>query len=118
MYTHVMYIHIICCNIVLFCLICSGLFNRAILQSGTAISSWALASDHRSVSYEIARKLNCHTRADEEQAENCVQLKNNTEEHNACLVNQLPSESVLQCLKEAPLDKVVESSLWFVVSMR
>ncbi|XP_065163023.1 uncharacterized protein [Atheta coriaria] len=35
------------------------LFHRAILMSGTALSDWALASNSRQVTYQVAEALNC-----------------------------------------------------------
>ncbi|KAK7501819.1 hypothetical protein BaRGS_00006905, partial [Batillaria attramentaria] len=38
-----------------------GLFSKAILQSGTATSSWALQRNAVNVTYELARRLGCAT---------------------------------------------------------
>ncbi|XP_023233121.1 neuroligin-4, Y-linked-like [Centruroides sculpturatus] len=40
----------------------SGLFNRAILQSGSALSSWAIANDAISYTHHLANRLACPTK--------------------------------------------------------
>lgn len=40
------------------------LFQRAILMGGSALSDWALAGDPRSVTYQVAKALNCQIQDD------------------------------------------------------
>lgn len=65
----------------------TGLFQRAILQSGTALCPWSLRDDHRQSAGKIADLLECNG------------VKDNS--------GALDSKALLQCLHEAPIDKLV-----------
>lgn len=39
--------------------VCTGLFHRAILMSGTALADWALTPNHHLVTVQAAKELNC-----------------------------------------------------------
>ncbi|KAA0200396.1 Esterase B1, partial [Hyalella azteca] len=85
-----------------------GLFHRAIIQSGTAISSWAVAPNHREVAYHMAKLLDCGTSSNIEPKMKCTRDENNPFLYESCLVDQLPSSAVLKCLKAAPAQTLVE----------
>lgn len=48
-----------CVNLLMLSPMAKGLFHRAIMQSGSALSSWALAPNAISYAHELARKLGC-----------------------------------------------------------
>lgn len=62
-----------------------GLFKRAIMQSGSALSQWAIRTDHREIAINVGKKFNCSS--GEGQSFN--------------------SSSLLECLQALPLNDVV-----------
>ncbi|XP_047736763.1 esterase E4-like isoform X2 [Hyalella azteca] len=90
-----------------------GFFHRAIIQSGTAISSWAVAPNHREVAYHMAKLLDCGTSSNIEPKMNCTLDENDPFLYESCLVDQLPSSAVIKCLKAAPAQLLVELSSVF-----
>nr|XP_053655595.1 LOW QUALITY PROTEIN: juvenile hormone esterase-like [Cherax quadricarinatus] len=72
-----------------------GLFRRAILQSGSSLSPWALRSDHKQVATAIGLAFNC----------------SDAEETLGALV----SKELLLCLQKQPLDDLVAIPSAFVV---
>lgn len=65
----------------------TGLFQRAILQSGNALCPWSLRDDHRQKAGVIADLLECNG------------VKDNS--------GTLDSRALFECLQEAPVDKLV-----------
>ncbi|XP_023220492.1 neuroligin-4, X-linked-like [Centruroides sculpturatus] len=51
-----------CTNFLMISPMARGLFNRAILQSGSALSSWAIANDAISYTHHLANRLACPTK--------------------------------------------------------
>jgi carboxylesterase type B len=75
-------------NIILYCMI-SGLFHRAILLSGSALSSWALVEQPVTYALRLARQLNCSLPAD----------------------TRRDHERIVDCLRAAPLDALVRADV-------
>ena len=94
--------------------LCAGYFHRAIMMSGNALVPWGLGRNHRDNAYIIAKVLDCHTLADEATAANCT--TDDIQAYHMCLVDYLPSQKIMQCLRDAPLDILTQSALWFIVS--
>lgn len=67
----------------------AGLFHRAILLSGSALSSWAIVQEPMVYSLEIARQLNCTSNTDEFQ-------------------NQ---EHIIDCLREIPIGELMKTKV-------
>lgn len=67
----------------------TGLFHRAILLSGSALSSWALVEEPVVYSLEIARQLNCTSGAENFQ-------------------NQ---EHIIDCLREIPIAELMKTKV-------
>lgn len=65
----------------------TGLFQRAILQSGNALCPWSLRDDHRQKAGVIADLFECNG------------VKDNS--------GSLDSKALVECLQEAPVDKFV-----------
>lgn len=65
----------------------TGLFQRAILQSGNALCPWSLRDDHRQMAGVIADLLECND------------VKDNS--------GTLDSKALFECLQKAPVDKLV-----------
>lgn len=49
----------ICANFLMISPIASGLFHRAILMSGSALSDWALNYNPQQITMQVAKRLNC-----------------------------------------------------------
>ncbi|XP_042887296.1 venom carboxylesterase-6-like [Penaeus japonicus] len=64
-----------------------GLFQRAILQSGTGLCSWSLRHDHRDVAVKVGQLMNCSGAGS--------------------TAESLDSRALLQCLQGAPLGDLV-----------
>ncbi|XP_069195185.1 carboxylic ester hydrolase-like [Procambarus clarkii] len=64
-----------------------GLFRRAILQSGSALSSWALRENHRQVALQLGHKFNCTDAVSSSPT--------------------LESTQLLACLQQLPLQELV-----------
>lgn len=47
----------------------SGLFQRAILQSGTAMCPWCVADNHREMAFKLGHLLNCTSTSDHNSTE-------------------------------------------------
>ncbi|KAK4298308.1 hypothetical protein Pmani_029348 [Petrolisthes manimaculis] len=75
-----------------------GLFQRAILQSGTALCPWSIGQSHREMAFKLGRLLNCTT----------VDNNNN-------------STQLVACLSQTPFTDIVLSSSklaeWFIFPM-
>lgn len=67
----------------------AGLFHRAILLSGSALSSWALIEEPIVYSLEIARQLNCTSKTDD--------FKNH--------------EHIIDCLREIPIGELMKTKI-------
>lgn len=52
-----------------------GLFHRAILMSGSAISDWAIANHPQQAAMQIVHKLDCPLREDSDEMLTCLQKK-------------------------------------------
>lgn len=52
-----------------------GLFRRAILMSGSALSDWAMANHPTAATIRVARELNCPLRNDNEEMLRCLRTK-------------------------------------------
>ncbi|XP_042205829.1 juvenile hormone esterase-like isoform X1 [Homarus americanus] len=74
-----------------------GLFSRAIMQSGSALSPWAVRTGHRAVAYTVGGRLGCPTPDP---------ISNNSLRDN---------ERLVDCLQKAPLDALVPSFMDFSV---
>ncbi|KAK7068043.1 Carboxylesterase 5A [Halocaridina rubra] len=68
-----------------------GLFHRVILQSGSALCPWALASNHREVAMKIGQLFNCSS------------------------VSKIRSDRLLSCLQEAPVKELTLAAQYFAV---
>ncbi|VVC34144.1 Hypothetical protein CINCED_3A017629 [Cinara cedri] len=66
-----------------------GLFRRAILLSGSALSSWALVEDPVSYALELAKQVNCSSA-------------------DGTVTNPEP---VVDCLREVPLDRLMSAGV-------
>jgi len=69
----------------------SGLFRRVIIQSGTALASWSLATDALVHTARLARTTNCSV----------------TSSANAAVLDRQTTPAVLRCLKRLPVDRLV-----------
>ncbi|KAK3886908.1 hypothetical protein Pcinc_008964 [Petrolisthes cinctipes] len=73
-----------------------GLFQRAILQSGTALCPWSIGQSHREMAFKLGRLLNCTT----------VDNNNNN------------STQLVACLSKTPFSDIVLASSnlaeWFI----
>lgn len=49
----------ICANFLMISPVAKGLFHRAILMSGSALSDWALNYNPQQITMQVAKKLNC-----------------------------------------------------------
>ncbi|XP_071527813.1 uncharacterized protein [Panulirus ornatus] len=77
----------------------SGLFSRAILQSGTALCPFALREDHRQVAFSIGEHLNCSGAAKSSFA-------------------QMDSNQLLACFNQVPVRDLVLSTSSLHVSLK
>ncbi|ROT76099.1 JHE-like carboxylesterase 1 [Penaeus vannamei] len=73
-----------------------GLFRRAILQSGNALSPWALRNDHRHTASVVGRVFNCSA-------------AENTSTNNSSLSSpvDLNSTALVDCLRKIPFQQLV-----------
>ncbi|XP_042210261.1 venom carboxylesterase-6-like [Homarus americanus] len=75
-----------------------GLFNRAILQSGSALSPWAVSEGHRQVAIKVGNIFNCSDSSPSSTA--------------------LDSTQLLACLQRIPFEKLVPVAntfrVWYV----
>ncbi|XP_037805074.1 venom carboxylesterase-6-like [Penaeus monodon] len=72
----------------------SGLFHRAVLQSGSALCPWAFREDHRRVFLAYAHSLGCVSRS-------------KSAPQSSAEPSEAESEAVVECLRQAPLDRLV-----------
>ncbi|XP_042875114.1 juvenile hormone esterase-like [Penaeus japonicus] len=72
----------------------SGLFRRAILQSGSSLCPWAFREDHRRVFLAYAHSLGCIS-------------KSKSAPPSDGELSEAESEAVVECLRRAPLDQLV-----------
>lgn len=84
-----------------------GLFRRAILQSGNALSPWALRNDHRHTASVVGRVFNCSA-------------AENTSTNNSSLSSpvDLNSTALVDCLRKIPFQQLVVIPSAFVVRSR
>ncbi|KAF2353331.1 Carboxylesterase type B [Trinorchestia longiramus] len=90
-----------------------GFFHRAILQSGNALTSWSHTTNHRQVAYHMAKLLKCGTSSEVETPEKCEMDEENPFQYESCVVDQLPTSAVLECLRQAPVQPLVELTVMF-----
>lgn len=62
-----------CINYLMISPISKGLFHRAILMSGSALSDWALAQSSISATVQVAHELNCPL--EDEELLQCLRTK-------------------------------------------
>lgn len=55
--------------------IISGLFHRAIIMSGSALSDWAIANHPLQATMQVIQALNCPLREDNEEMLICLRKK-------------------------------------------
>lgn len=60
--------------VIMFCFSCTGLFQRAIAQSGTALSSWAVSFQPAKYARMLAKKVGCNLKDTVDMVE-CLQKK-------------------------------------------
>jgi neuroligin len=63
----------ICANFLMISPVAQGLFHRAILISGSALSDWALNYNPQQITMEVAKQLNCSS--EENQLGECLRTK-------------------------------------------
>jgi neuroligin len=64
----------ICANFLMISPVAQGLFHRAILISGSALSDWALNYNPQQITMEVAKQLNCSSTEDSQLGE-CLRKK-------------------------------------------
>lgn len=69
----------------------AGLFRRAILLSGSALSSWALVEDPVSYALDLAKQVNCTA--------------------GAAAADALDPEPIVDCLRDVPLDRLMSAAV-------
>ncbi|XP_063600828.1 juvenile hormone esterase-like [Penaeus indicus] len=74
----------------------SGLFRRAILQSGTSLCPWATAENHRQVAAKIGQMFNCSGLDDQQSTS---------------------SSAFVACLRNVPYEGLISAQKEFVVSL-
>lgn len=72
----------------------SGLFCRAILQSGTSLCPWAMAENHREVADKIGQMMNCSRPYDQQ---------------------PISSSALVACLRNAPYQDLIAAQKEFVI---
>ncbi|XP_055904543.1 uncharacterized protein LOC129940280 [Eupeodes corollae] len=65
----------VCVNYLMVSPVASGLFHRAILMSGSAMSDWAASNNSLQLTMQIAHKLNCPLNDGNEELLTCLRLK-------------------------------------------
>jgi len=94
-----------------------GYFQRAVMMSGTALDSWAVVQDHRFHAYEIAKVLDCKAVLEKEAKleipEKCNEFEADSVELKSCVIDELPSEQILKCMKMASSDDLTELQFMF-----
>lgn len=88
------------------------------MQSGSGLSPWALAENHREVAYGMARTLKCGSQSKIPEPENCTQYKDDEQKYEGCIVDQMSSKEIFQCLKEAPMEMLIALPFTFCVSIK
>ncbi|XP_027223730.2 venom carboxylesterase-6 [Penaeus vannamei] len=72
----------------------SGLFHRAVLQSGSSLCPWAFREDHRRVFLAYAHSLGCIS-------------KSKSGSQSRAEPSDTESEAVVECLRQVPLDQLL-----------
>lgn len=62
----------VCVNFLMVSPVANGLFHRAILLSGSALSDWALSNHHKQITMQVAQSLNCPMTDEEDRLLNCL----------------------------------------------
>lgn len=65
----------ICANFLMISPVAQGLFHRAILISGSALSDWALNYNPQQITMEVAKQLNCSKVIDDSELGECLRKK-------------------------------------------
>ncbi|XP_055317248.1 uncharacterized protein LOC129576332 [Sitodiplosis mosellana] len=64
-----------CINLLMLSPTCEGLFHRAILMSGSAMSDWAISNHPQQSTMQVLRSLDCPMRDDNDEMLTCLQKK-------------------------------------------
>ena len=76
-------------NLIMFCILFgTGLFQRGILMSGSAMAPWALVNDANNMAFQVAKSNDCVSETSEGS----------------------DSEEILNCLRDKPLNKILSAA--------
>jgi neuroligin len=59
--------------------VAKGLFHRAILLSGSALSDWALSNHHEQITLQVAQGVNCPLTYEGDRLLNCLKNRSYTD---------------------------------------
>jgi len=88
-----------------------GFFQRAVMMSGTALSSSAVTTDHRPRAFAIAKHLRCHD-ANATVPDVCSSMEDSSAQYS-CAVDNMSSQQILDCFKTKSTEELTSSAFIF-----